>query len=360
MVKDLLIGSPPDWNKKLIEDTFIPFEGIQIQQLPLTDKENQDSLMWMFSETGVYSVKTGYQAIQCWKNNRDQGPSSEEIMKTVWKKVWGLQTIPRHKVLIWKIINRALPVRSELINRGIRCSLLCPRCDSTIETINHLFLNCEHTRREWFGSQLGINFQNENLTDFIDWLISFILNNDKSTIITMAALLYSVWHARNQLVFKNKDIHGEVVIQRAKNSILSYKNVQQADLDHLNNIDSTRSMHRAQVPTKVKWVRPEKDVIKVNSDVNLSYPDSWGIGVIARNDEGLVMASGTWMRLGFHCAGTAEAWGLYQAVHFAHECGFNKVQFESDNERLIKLLQGSGGELPNYLGARQQLFFFSY
>jgi ribonuclease HI len=43
--------------------------------------------------------------------------------------------------------------------------------------------------------------------------------------------------------------------------------------------------------------------------------------------------------MGFRCASTAEAWGLYQAVMFARDNGFSKVQFESDNEKLIRMVQ---------------------
>jgi len=62
------------------------------------------------------------------------------------------------------------------------------------------------------------------------------------------------------------------------------------------------------------------------------------------------MASGTWIRQGFYCATTAEAWGIYQAMIFSIDCGFRNVQFESDCEKVIKLLQGTGEIHKNYLG----------
>jgi hypothetical protein len=40
----------------------------------------------------------------------------------------------RHQTLLWRILNEALPVRSELIKRGIHCSMICPRCYAKIET----------------------------------------------------------------------------------------------------------------------------------------------------------------------------------------------------------------------------------
>lgn len=107
---------------------------------------------------GVYSVKSGYQAIQLWKAHREQEASNSELMDTIWKKVWDLDTIPRHRVLLWRIINKALPFRSNLHKRGINCSILCPRCEYGIETLDHMFIHCDQTKREMFGSQLGINF----------------------------------------------------------------------------------------------------------------------------------------------------------------------------------------------------------
>lgn len=200
-VQDLMLDNPPRWNIDLIDNTFISFEGALIKQIPLTHTRSQDSIMWMLNDTGEYSVKTGYYAQQIWKTQQAQGASNSDVMDTVWKKVWDLDTIPRHKVLLWRIINKALPVRDDLHKRGINCSLLCPRCENGIETIDHLFLKCENTRRELFGSNLGINFQSKPSSDFIEWLILFIYKNEKNTIVNLAALLYSIWHARNQRIF---------------------------------------------------------------------------------------------------------------------------------------------------------------
>lgn len=125
-------------------------------------------------------------------------------MDNVWKKVWSLDTIPRHKILLWRIINKALLVKSALISRGIMCSMLCPRCEAGIETIDHLFLSCDLSKRELFDSHLGINFQTNNIIDFAEWLTDFISCQDKATIIDLAAILYSIWHTRNQRSLKTK------------------------------------------------------------------------------------------------------------------------------------------------------------
>lgn len=141
---------------------------------------------------------------------------------------------------------------------------------------------------------------------------------------------------------QSKSSPGEIVIQRADSSICNYRKAQLADPNSIDSSLPSSTQHRVSVPKHVKWKKPEKDIIKLNSDANLSSTDLWGIGVVARNDEGFTMASGIWFRFGFPSATTAEAWGIYQAMIFAGECGFSKVQFESDNERVIQNWQCIG------------------
>lgn len=187
----LLLIIPPDGIKILLSTFFSllrdPYSNKSLLPIALAK-----TLMWMHNDTRDYTVNMGYFAQQVWKTQQDQGTSNSNVMDTIWKKIRGLDTIPRHGVLLWRINNKALLVQDELHKRGINCSLLCPRCEEGIETIDHLFLKCECSRRELFGSNLGINFQSNPIVDFINWLISFIYTNDKPIIINLVALLYSI------------------------------------------------------------------------------------------------------------------------------------------------------------------------
>lgn len=157
--------------------------------------------MWMFEQEGNYSVKSGYEAIQLWKASSNIGPSTSTFDNNVYQKLWKIKTIPRHKMILWRIINGTLPVRAELNHRGVNCPILCPRCNSSVETINHLFMKCSNTGKVWFGSQLSLRMENLPIRNFSDWLIDSILSKDDNTIMMIAALTYSLWHARNQAIF---------------------------------------------------------------------------------------------------------------------------------------------------------------
>lgn len=90
-------------------------------------------------------------------------------------------------------------------------------------------------------------------------------------------------------MFEDISILGEVVIQRACNSIRSFSKARfcSPDLHHSSN-QPHPAPRTVRDPAHTKWVKPQQGVIKLNSDANLTVKDAWGIGVIARNDAGEV------------------------------------------------------------------------
>ncbi|MCI46328.1 hypothetical protein A2U01_0067568, partial [Trifolium medium] len=77
-------------------------------------------------------------------------------------------------------------------------------------------------------------------------------------------------------------------------------------------------------------------VIKVNSDANLSREGRWGLGAVCCDSDGQLVAVATWDLPGFDDSTTAETC----AVYLAADCCF-KVLFESDNSRVISILNDS-------------------
>jgi hypothetical protein len=91
-------------------------------------------------------------------------------------------------------------------------------------------------------------------------------------------------------------------------------------------------------------------MIKINSDASLTTAGKWGLGVTCQDDTGMIAAAATWEVPGNNDPLLAEAYALYHAVRFAKDCCFQSVIFESDSERLIKLLCGEDQIPRNYVG----------
>lgn len=114
MLKTLLIVmiQPGTW-RNLINTSFLLIL-FQIEQIPLINTNNTDEPMWMFESNGIHTVSSGYQAIQSWKRNSTTSPSTNSKDTTLWKKLWATHTIPRHKMIFWRILNNFLPLRSDV------------------------------------------------------------------------------------------------------------------------------------------------------------------------------------------------------------------------------------------------------
>jgi len=98
-----------------------------------------------------------------------------------------------------------------------------------------------------------------------------------------------------------------------------------------------------------RWTKREPDFVKANCDVSMKVKGYWGIGVIIRNDEDMVMASATWRTPGFEDPTTAEACAIWKTMTLAKECGFRQVIFEGDCERVIRLIQKKERQDRSYL-----------
>lgn len=168
LVKDLINTDEPSWNNSILNTHFLSIDKDQIECIPLINLANDDEIIWHFNQDGNYTVRSGYQAIQNWKITTISEPSNSNIETNLWKKLWTIHTIPRHKMILWRVLNNTLPLRSELGKRGILCNPLCPRCNSKIESMEHVFMTCPKITRIWFGSQLNLRITDQPISNFQD------------------------------------------------------------------------------------------------------------------------------------------------------------------------------------------------
>jgi hypothetical protein len=208
----------------VINNLFYPFEANQILQLPLVDSLSKDELAWYGTKEGIYTVKSGYNAIMDWNFARDnQSGSNTNNAESIWKNLWNIKSPPKFLHLIWRIINQAIPVRDNLTTKGIRCCPICPRCNKALETIDHVFLRCDWTRAVWFGSPLTLKGDRINREMSVhNWIREILINNQKENIEIIIATFYHIWKARNMLVFQDKEVPVMTVVKLAVDSANEY------------------------------------------------------------------------------------------------------------------------------------------
>jgi hypothetical protein len=351
-VCDLIATTPKSWNTTVINQNFMPFESSLIHQIPLINETVMDQLMWPHSREGNYTVKSGYNLLKLWQESTNPNSSNYNRQNNIWKKLWNLPTIPRHKMLLWRILQRALPVRSELNQRGVPCNILCPRCLLKEETIEHVFVQCQHADMIWFGSKLGIKFDH-NHTNFPEWLIYAMNVLNKEDLTYMAAVIYGIWYARNQKNFEHKDIEDYVTLEKASTSIQEYQQAMNTNNNNQRITTNSRSSNqhrRFRTSNSRRWIKPSSGKIKVNSDANLAVDDWWGLGATFRDSDGALLAAATWTIPGAKDPTLAEAYAVYLAMTMAKDCCFHEVEFECDNERVVTQINALEGNPKTYLG----------
>jgi hypothetical protein len=213
-------------------------------------------------------------------------------------------------------------------------------------------MHCPHATKIWFGSKLGVIFDHKH-TSISDW-INYALNNlNEEDLVYMAAVLYGIWHARNQIFFEAKDIEDERVILSAAKSTQEYQNATSTEEINTHNSSHSRSTNqrqRSRPTTNNHWNKPNEGFTKINCDANLSREGWWGLGATYRDSDGILIAVATWESPRAADPTLAEAAALYNAVRFAIDCCFQDVVFESDNSTIINLLKDEGQIPMTYVG----------
>ena len=219
-----------EWNRATIQQV-LPHEEERILSIKPSKTGAPDKLIWLGTCSGIYTTKTGYhKALELVETAAT--PAATAAID--WEKgIWNLQTASKIKLFLWKIFQRALPVGELLAVRNIGTTQNCTRCD-TVESINHLFFHCEFARKVWRLALFSTCFDSRGLLDLAtEWQHLCTLKCLPPVGVATGPLapwiLWSLWLARNNRIFNNKDATPEEVITKATAAAHEWLQEQKAD-----------------------------------------------------------------------------------------------------------------------------------
>jgi hypothetical protein len=224
-VAKLIDHSSNNWKSQTVSQIFLPTETNTILQIPLSDTLSNDVISWQGTPNGNYTVKSGYHAQMEWEiSNSHQAQASNNQHDTLlWNKLWKTQAPPKQLHLLWRILHNAIPIKTNLIKKGIIKESLCPRCNNTPEIIDHAFLHCDWVSQAWFSSPLTINTNNIQTGSFTNWLKYMITHTHPETIQVIATITYCIWLARNNIVYNLKNVPSSEAVNKALQVLHDYK-----------------------------------------------------------------------------------------------------------------------------------------
>lgn len=318
LLVNALLDDTNGWNVDKVRNLFDNECANKILAMEKLPVDCEDKLLWRGDKSGKFSVRGAYWVMN---GGRFQGASQ------FWKGFWKARMHERHKVLVWRMIQDALPTRARL-NRVFHVpNLSCPLCESDVETPLHILVTCPFSKTIWLASPWKLSLAGlwwGSVSDFIEWLMGLNGLQSKDKIMTFLGCLENVvWRERNDALFNHAAKEPHQVLLKV---LLSF-------CEHDKEFDRW-AQHQSTVASF-----PAQKGVTITADVSfMGRHEQAALAVIARDEEGSVLAVETGLaRLDSVLQGELQAIGL--ALELASKSQWREFTIFSDSETAVKAIR---------------------
>ncbi|XP_074283328.1 uncharacterized protein LOC141607877 [Silene latifolia] len=213
-------GEDLSWNEDLGRQLFAEESADRILAMPICGSQMTDKVFWLHNNKCEYSVKSGYGIIQnsyMERNgsNKDKTKLDNDDRSFCKSRLWQLPGPPMWKILVWRIITDTLSVGSNFAKRNFDLDHNCKlynHDERVVETMEHLFRDCDVARRILACSDLGIRYDLRPTIGLAKWVINWIRYLDKMVgvefrLVRFLATLWCLWSTRNRVLFRGEVFH---------------------------------------------------------------------------------------------------------------------------------------------------------
>jgi len=186
------------WREQLVRSLFLPIDAEHILRLPLCLSWPADKLIWHFSSTGNFSVKSAYHLIRSLKS-QDKPSGSMAAGHHFWKKLWSLGVPPRIKMFVWKVGVGVLPTRGNIARRIRGFPASCDLCGYEEDSDTHALFACPVAVEIWSNSDIDEELWRAGPLPAAERLKQIASMVDDSKLGEFLAVLWEIWNVRNRL-----------------------------------------------------------------------------------------------------------------------------------------------------------------
>ncbi|XP_010480522.1 PREDICTED: uncharacterized protein LOC104759275 [Camelina sativa] len=315
-----------DWHLPILEEYMDPADIPLIQSLPVSKSFRSDRLIWHYTKSGKYSVRSGYRLARELQKEVEFGPTCTVLRAQAWK----LEVPSKVQHFFWQVASGSLPVKERIAHRGVRCDVTCQRCGFVVESINHALFECVRSRLVWELSPIHIptsGFPHGSVYSNLDFIYSKVLSSSGGSTIgyLLPWMLWTIWKDRNKKVFQGVEAEPMDIINQATNDKLLWEEAKSFSMNFL--------------PLQPA---PEDRVISVRCKVDGSWKGSnpleglgWWFGT--HDDKTLLLGARSLRRSpsSLHSEFNALLW----AMESLRAAGIDCQNFESDSAELVAMVQ---------------------
>ncbi|KAK5834313.1 hypothetical protein PVK06_018190 [Gossypium arboreum] len=179
----------------------------------ISDKE--DRSCWSNDKLGVFSVK---------KCSKLLILEDESDINFDCGKVWNIKVPPRVRSFLWMLAINRISTEDFLAKRGVNLqhlSIVCPWYERVPEYTPHLFFKCRFIERFWENifNWWDIEWKRvDGVVDFFALCYNVKIEVIKKSLwlISCAAACWTIWIARNGLVFEGRRVKMENLVFQTK------------------------------------------------------------------------------------------------------------------------------------------------
>ncbi|XP_021595176.1 uncharacterized protein LOC110602057 [Manihot esculenta] len=189
MVFNLILNRT--WNANLIRTHFQQHDSDNILHIPLSLRESDDDWCWALNRKSEYVVKEGYHVAM---KDTLAYVSDHSFPWNLTSKV----VVPaKVELLIWRILQNALPCKHNLRVRHVDTDECGPIFCIGLETDFHVLHRCSFTRSYWLLSNFGwVSFP------FLNTMLPYILTSlPMSQGEEVFMLIWSLWTHYNDVIW---------------------------------------------------------------------------------------------------------------------------------------------------------------
>lgn len=196
-----------------IWDTLAPdlLNFQQVQRVQLND--NQDSLLWRWTNDGVYSARSVYMVL-----------AGVGRFNWGYPEIWKCKAPKKVKMFALFLIREKNLTHDVMQRRGLNCDMGCVLCDNcAYETALHLFFHCRYARRVWasieamFGEKIVVFGDTVPLT--WDLSVEWICTDKKLGKLRWTSMFmcvcWFIWKQRNERIFRGGRMEAWLLADRA-------------------------------------------------------------------------------------------------------------------------------------------------
>lgn len=324
-VADLIDKERGSWKESLVREVLSPIDAELVLDIPLCDLWPSDRIIWHFSNSGDFTVKSAY-FLARWMANGDLPCPSSDSIRVVWKRLWNLNIPPRMKLFVWKVGTNALATKCNLARRIPNFQPVCELCGNGFESDAHAIFECEWAKSIWQASGFDEKLWKSGVFRAFDRFCFCVDSLDDDSLGNFIAVAWECWNQRNKSLFQSRDKSSSNVVSRALSFVQSFREARDREDCEV-------------VGCPTVWKPPIHGVLKINFDAGKLADLGGGWGVVARDSNGDICWAANQHHSRWAGAVIEEAKACLLAIRKCLELGVTRACFEGDSLNLINYLK---------------------